>query len=82
MFKNLADHVVANYGPPYSFEFLSVADPWLIAHAMESNGVVVTFEVKNLGSGRVKIPNICTDLNVPRVNLYAMMKALEIKFPA
>jgi hypothetical protein len=80
-FQKLADHVVANYAPPYSFEFLKVADPWIIAHAMESKGVVVTFEVKSLGTGRVKIPNICADLDVPRMNLYAMMKALGIKFP-
>ncbi len=79
-FKKVADHVVANYSTPFSFEFLKVADPWIIAHAMESKGVVVTSEVKSLGTGRVKIPNVCADLDVPRMNLYAMIRALGIKF--
>lgn len=78
-FNKIADHVAQKYAAPYSFEFLKVADPWLIAHAMQSNGVVVTFESKSLGAGRVKIPNVCADLDVPRMNLYAMMKALGIK---
>jgi hypothetical protein len=78
-FQKVADHVVSKFDSPYSFEFLKVADPWIIAHALESKGVVVTFEAKSLGAGRVKIPNVCADLGVPRMNLYAMIRALGIK---
>jgi hypothetical protein len=78
--KQVADHVIANYGTPYASEFLRVADPWLVAHAMECKGVVVTFETKSLGPGRVKIPNVCCDLHVPSISLYKMLSDLGIRF--
>lgn len=80
-FQKVANHVVAKYEAPFSHDFLRVADPWVVAHAIESKGAVVTFEAKSLvGTGRVKIPNICSDFAVPCMNLYAMLKALGIKF--
>jgi hypothetical protein len=80
VFNKVADHVVATYQSPHSYNFLGVADPWVIAHAIESKGVVVTFEAKSVGTGRVKIPNVCSDFGIPCMNLYAMLKALGIKF--
>jgi len=79
-FTKIADHVTARYEGPFAAEFLRVADPWVIAHAMESKGAVITFETTNLGAKRVKIPNVCADLNVARMNLYDMLEKLGVKF--
>lgn len=78
-FKVVANHVYEKYKAPFASDFLKVADPWVIAHALESRGVVVTFEVKSLGTGRVKIPNVCADLSVPRLDLYRMIPRLAIR---
>jgi hypothetical protein len=79
-FAQIADHVMNKYEGPFAAEFLRVADPWVIAHAMESNGTVITFETTSFGAKRVKIPNVCADLNVARMNLYDMLQSLGIKF--
>lgn len=60
-----------------------VADPWLIAVAKVSGYKVVTLERRinyNGGSpmGSAKIPNVCEDLKVPYIDLFTMMKNLEI----
>jgi hypothetical protein len=79
-FQTIADHVVQHYEGYHVAEFLSVADPWLIAHAMEGHGTVVTFENRQPGARRVKIPNVCAALDVPFLNPYDMLQALNIKF--
>jgi hypothetical protein len=79
-YRKVADHVQANYESPFAAEFLSVADPWVIAYAMEGKGVVVTFESRSPGAKRVKIPNVCAALNVRFMNLYDMLQALGISF--
>jgi hypothetical protein len=42
----------------------SLADPWVIAHAMCENATVVTKENKEtaLNSKRIKIPNVCDNM--------------------
>lgn len=48
----------------------SIADPWIIAHAMSENAVVVTKEEKvtAIASTRIKIPNVCESMNVRCIN--------------
>ncbi len=79
-YQDIADHVVTKYESPYVAEFLSVADPWVIAHAAASSGIVVTFETRGLGSKRVKIPDVCTHFNIKCKNLYDMLESLKVKF--
>jgi hypothetical protein len=79
-FTTVADHINANYEQHHAVAFLAVADPWLIAHASESNGVVVTFESRQLGAKKVKIPNACAELNIPFINPYDMLEQLKITF--
>ncbi|HUV96402.1 MAG TPA: DUF4411 family protein, partial [Acidobacteriaceae bacterium] len=76
----VVDHVQNNYRSHHAAKFLSVADPWIIAHALDSKGVVVTFEKKQPGANCVKIPNVCGSLGVPFMNLYDMLVALGITF--
>src|SRR6267154_1657626 len=42
--NTVADHVIGKYEQHHAGHFLSGADPWLIAHAIYSKGIVVTHE--------------------------------------
>jgi hypothetical protein len=60
----------------------SLADPWVIAHALSENAVVVTKEEKvtALNSKKIKIPNVCDKMNVPWINDFQLIEVLGIKF--
>jgi hypothetical protein len=61
--------------------FLSKADPWIIAKAATSGGVVVTHEaLVPENSKKVKIPNICREFNVEFINTFQLLSILEAKF--
>ena len=76
----VSDHVVKKYEQHHAAEFLSAADPWLIAHAKVSKGIVVTFENRQPGANRVKIPNVCAELGVPFTDPYDMLEKLDAQF--
>ena len=62
-----------------------VADPWLIAAAMTYGYTIVSFERcdGNLNTkvlrGKVKIPDVADHFDVACIDLYEMMRRLEIK---
>lgn len=60
----------------------SLADPWVIAHAINENAVVVTKEEKitAINSNRIKIPNVCDNMKVPWINDFQLIEELGIKF--
>lgn len=60
----------------------SLADPWVIAHALRENAVVVTKEEKvtALNSTKIKIPNVCDKMNVSWINDFQLIEELGIKF--
>lgn len=60
----------------------SLADPWVIAHAINENAVVVTKEEKltALNSRKVKIPNVCDNMGIRWINDFKMIEELGIKF--
>ena len=59
----------------------SLADPWVIAHAMTDNAVVVTKEyIASDNSKKIKIPDVCNNLNVPWMDDFQMVLELGIKF--
>jgi len=60
----------------------SLADPWVIAHAMKEGATVVTKEEKitRSDSKTVKIPNVCENMNVRCIDDYQMIKELNITF--
>lgn len=70
--KNLVDNTKAR----------SLADPWVIAHAMNENAVVVTKEEKvtALSSNRIKIPNVCENMGVYWINDFQLVEELGIQF--
>jgi hypothetical protein len=70
--KNLVDNTKAR----------SLADPWVIAHAINEKATIVTKEEKvtALNSIRIKIPNVCDSMGVRYINDFQLIEELGIKF--
>ncbi len=70
--KNLVDNTKAR----------SLADPWVIAHAINEKAVVVTKEEKvtALNSNKIKIPNVCDNMGVRWINDFQLIAELDIQF--
>ena len=61
-------------------KFLSVADPWLVAAASTYGDAVVTFEkLAGADTKKIKIPDICQQMNVQCIDLYEMMRNNQIR---
>lgn len=60
----------------------SLADPWVIAHAMKEGATVVTKEEKitALNTNRVKIPNVCENMGIIWMNDFDFIAELNIRF--
>lgn len=70
--KNLVDNVKAR----------SLADPWIIAHAINDKAVVVTKEEKvtALNSQKIKIPNVCDNMGIRWINDFEFIAELGFVF--
>jgi hypothetical protein len=60
-----------------------VADSWFIAFALVHNFTIVTFERpvgKSIGNiiSRPKIPDIATHFNIQTINIFQMMRVLDL----
>jgi len=60
----------------------SLADPWVISHAMNMKATVVTKENLEtaLNAKRIKIPNVCENMSVRWIDDFAFVKELGLKF--
>ena len=60
----------------------SIADPWVIAHAIHENATVVTKEEKVTASNsnKIKIPNVCDNMGVRWINDFQFIDELKINF--
>ena len=60
----------------------SIADPWVIAHAIDEQATVVTKEgkVTAVPSRRIKIPNVCENMGVPCIDDFEMIRRLGMRF--
>jgi hypothetical protein len=69
------------YDAPNINEFLSGADPWIIAHAMAHGGTVVTNEsALRPTAKKVRIPDICNNFGVRCIGGYDMLDELQAVF--
>lgn len=70
--KNLVDNTKAR----------SLADPWVIAHALAENATVVTKEEKVTARNakRVKIPNVCDNMGIKWINDFDFIEEVGISF--
>lgn len=63
-------------------DFASGADGRVVAYAPAMSSTVVTQEKCNRDiRKRVPIPNVCAALGVPFLDTFAMLRALNVKFP-
>ena len=60
----------------------SLADPWVIAHALKEKACVVTKEEKvtTPNTTRIKIPNVCDNMNLRWINDFQFIEELNIRF--
>lgn len=75
----IANHVATKFKPHQAAEFLVGADGWVIAHAMNGDGVVVTQESDKSHKAKIKIPTICKVFGVRCIDTYRMLNALNAK---
>jgi hypothetical protein len=60
----------------------SLADPWVIAHAIKEKATIVTKEEKitALNTTKIKIPNVCDNMGVRWINDYQLADEMNIRF--
>ncbi len=62
----------------------SLADPWVIAHAIDENAIVVTKEEKvtaiNKKRNKIKIPDVCDNMKINWMNDFQLIRELGIRF--
>lgn len=72
---------IPNIKPEAQAEFMSGADPWLIAKAIVTGAVVVTHEKLDRAIKRkVLIPNVCEQFKVPYINTFELLETLNAQF--
>jgi hypothetical protein len=79
--QEINEHVFTKYSVIEAMDFLKGADPWLVAHALEDQGIVVTRESDTKPNAqKVRIPDVCDHFNVKCINTLEMLKQLKAKF--
>ncbi|MFA8342598.1 MAG: DUF4411 family protein [Rhodothermaceae bacterium] len=59
----------------------SMADPWVIAHALAEDAVVVTKEaLMGEASTKVKIPNVCENMDIEWMDDFSFIRETNILF--
>lgn len=76
-YAEVSDYVMSKYKYHQAAEFFKGGDGWVIAHAMESGGIVVTQESERSHKSKVKIPTVCKALNVRCVTTFTMLDELK-----
>ena len=69
-------YLVANNGQH------SLADPWIIAHAINQNAAVVTKEIKDTFNNptKIKIPHVCDNMGVRWIDDFKFVEEVGIQF--
>src|SRR5688572_24802980 len=81
LFGAISQHVYNTCKKPHhAAEFLKGADGWVIAHAWECEGVVVTEERLTTASAtKIKVPNVAKEVGVPWCDTFKMLDTLKAK---
>ncbi|MBN9382136.1 MAG: DUF4411 family protein [Chitinophagaceae bacterium] len=59
----------------------SLADPWVIAHAIDQRACVVTKEKKQIArTDRIRIPNVCEKMDVRCIDDFQFIDEIGIRF--
>ena len=75
------EYVFGRYAPEQAYTFAKGGDPWVIAHALDDRGTVVTLESDLRPTAqRARIPDVCKHFDVKCVNTVEMLKLLKARF--
>jgi hypothetical protein len=78
--KQVATYVSGGrWKPHHVSEFLRGGDGWVIAHAIESDGIVVTEESDKSHNAKIKIPTVCKALDVECIATHEMLDRLKAR---
>jgi Domain of unknown function (DUF4411) len=77
--SKIVDYVYRKYPAHRSGEFLRGGDAWVIAHAMDSKGIVVTQESLRKMKSKIKMPTICKVFQVEYINTYELLERLDFR---
>ena len=69
-----------DYKPHSKRKFMSGADCFLVAHAKVKDFTAVTREIYDKNTKKVKIPNICEQMNVKYTSLSSMLRTEGVRF--
>ncbi|MEP7256154.1 MAG: DUF4411 family protein [Ferruginibacter sp.] len=60
----------------------SLADPWIVSHALNMKATVVTKEIFEtaMNTKRIKIPNVCENMVIRYIDDFTFVKELGLKF--
>jgi hypothetical protein len=72
--------VQQQYEPAAIHTFFQVADFYLIGHALADQHIVVTHEIPANSTKRIKIPNVCSGLNITFITQYEMLRREQARF--
>ena len=78
-----ADSMRTHYHQSAIREFLQadLADPWLVAYAMDCDCVLVTYEKSEPNrKSKIKIPEVCSNFGVRYINTIEMLRELNENF--
>jgi len=87
VYSEIANLIVEHYQPQHVQDFLSYADPWVIAHAKAHRLTVITMEGRKnehidgttgLIAGKIKIPNICQRFEVEYMDTFNFLRTEKI----
>jgi len=81
-YREVADFVEATYAPDKAKEFLAGADAWLIAHACEEGGQIVTMETRAKQvqfTSKARIPDVSRHFGVSCINVWEMVRLTGMK---
>ncbi len=80
-FGSIASYAMERYKSHVADEFLSGADPWLIAFAKVNGCIAVTHEAYNPQTKRkIFIPNVCHEFEVEYTDCFTMLKNMDVRF--
>jgi hypothetical protein len=78
---DIGEHIFTKYLVVEAWDFQKGADPWIVAHALEDHGIVVTKESETRPNAqKVRIPDVCDHFNVKCIDTLEMLKQLKARF--
>lgn len=77
----LSDVMAGDYNARERDNFLAKADPWIIAKSKAIGATLITHEsLLPVTSRKIRIPNICQNIEVPWMNTFQFLRQLNARF--